>query len=292
LKLIASLFGSSRRHPILAGSLLLGACATTSQPGPDPIRAGQAYVAMGSSFAAGPGIAPAAEPSPARCGRSAANYAHLVAARLGLKLTDVSCSGATTAHLLGPWNELPPQLDALTAETRLVTVTIGGNDVGYIGSLGAASCRSFASPPPGTPGGKCPDPPQVSAGDWTRLEANLRRIVAEARRRAPAARLVFVDYLSVLPAAGSCAKVPLISAQADASRATAHRVAQITARVAAETGAEVLKATELSQGHDACSADSWVNGFPLPGGPSFIPYHPNARGMAAIADALERRLRR
>ncbi|GGC13951.1 hypothetical protein GCM10011494_35940 [Novosphingobium endophyticum] len=36
--------------------------------------------------------------------------------------------GATTAHILGPWNELPAQIDALTDDTALVTVTIGVAD--------------------------------------------------------------------------------------------------------------------------------------------------------------------
>ena len=78
-----------------------------------------------------------------RCGqaRSAANYPHLVAQRLGLDLVDVTYSGATTAHVL-----TDRQHDAAAAGRRtrrlgraLVTVTIGGNDVGYIPLLTAAA---------------------------------------------------------------------------------------------------------------------------------------------------------
>ena len=39
------------------------------------------------------------------------------------------------AHVLAPWNELPAQIDAVTPDTRLVTITIGGNDLNYIGNL-------------------------------------------------------------------------------------------------------------------------------------------------------------
>ena len=85
--------------------------------------------------------------------------------------------------------------------------------------------------------------------------------------------------MTVLPATGTCATVPLSAAEADATRVTARRLAMITSRVAARTGAEVLKASDLSRSHDACSAEPWVNGFPLPGGPSFVPYHPNASGV-------------
>lgn len=51
---------------------------------------------------------------------------------MGLNLVDVSCGGATTAHILGAWSELAPQIDAVTSDTKLVTVTIGGNDLNYV----------------------------------------------------------------------------------------------------------------------------------------------------------------
>lgn len=116
--------------------LLLGACATP-QSGAPP--AGARYVAMGSSFAAGPGIPTYVDSPPQPCTRSSNNYAHQLARRLKLDLVDVSCSGGVTADLLGPKGALPAQLDALTPGTRLVTVTIGGNDLGYLPQLVAAS---------------------------------------------------------------------------------------------------------------------------------------------------------
>lgn len=283
--------GSRWRAGLVVGvSALLAACTTSLHPQAGMVAPGARYVAMGSSFAAGPGVTSSADQPATRCARSTDNYAHLLARKLGLQLDDVSCSGATTAHILGPWDALPPQIDALTRDTRLVTITIGGNDVGYIGGLGSASCRSFAAPPSGTPGGRCPAPPQVLEADWAKLDTALRSIAAEVHRRAPAARLIFVDYVAVLPPVETCASVPLSRAEADTGRATARRLAALTASVAAETGSEVLKASDLSSAHTACSAEPWVNGFPLPSGPSFVPYHPNARGMAAIAEALGRQI--
>jgi lysophospholipase L1-like esterase len=255
------------------------------------VAAGDGYVAMGSSYAAGPGVPSSADNPPDRCARSTGNYAHLLANRLHLRLTDVSCSGAVTQNILQPWNELPAQLAALHPDTRLVTVTIGGNDVGYIAGLGGASCRRFASPPPGTPAGGCP--PTVSRPgeeEWTRLATSLRQIAAGVRERSPTARLIFVDYLSLLPPAGVCAAVPLSQEQADTGRAIARRLSALTARDAADAGAEILAASRLSAGHDPCGADPWTSGFPVPGGPGFVPYHPNAAGMAAVADALARRV--
>ena len=97
------------------------------------------YVALGSSMAAGPGITPRVPGSPRAAGRSARNYPHLVARTLGLDLVDVTYSGATTAHVLSEAQRgAPPQIDALDGTETLVTVTIGGNDAGYVPMLFAA----------------------------------------------------------------------------------------------------------------------------------------------------------
>lgn len=276
---------------LLFGCIMLIAACTTAKRHTASIVPGIHYVAMGSSFAAGPGVATSADQPSNRCMRSVGNYAHLLAGKLDLQLTDVSCSGATTAQLLNAWGNIPAQVDALTADTRLVTITIGGNDVAYIGNLGFASCRAVLAPSPETANRKCPAP-HISADAWTKLDTAMRAIVAEVRRRSPDARIIFVDYLSVLPEHGTCGATPLPPEQADASRATAQRLAALTARVVAETGIEIVKASVLSRSHSACSADPWIMGFTAQGRGGFSPYHPNARGMAAIADALAHRLGR
>ena len=73
-----------------------------------------AYVAMGSSFAAGPGLRPRVAGSPRLAGRSQVNYAHLVAAKLGLELVDVTFGGTTTADILAS------QVPVVTQDTTLV----------------------------------------------------------------------------------------------------------------------------------------------------------------------------
>src|ERR1700712_285245 len=98
------------------------------------LKPGDRYVALGSSFGAGPGILPRVEGAPRASGRSEKNYAHLLAAHLGLALDDVTFSGATAAEML----EAGGQVEAVTDTTRLVTVTCGGNDVGYIPGPAAA----------------------------------------------------------------------------------------------------------------------------------------------------------
>ena len=272
--------------------ILSGCTALTPRVAP-PMVAGSHYVAMGSSFAAGPGIMPSADTLPTRCTRSANNYAHQLSARLKLDLTDVSCRGAKTAHLFGAWNELPAQLDALRANTRLVTVTIGGNDIGYIGGLFAASCAG------NTDSDICKamaarreqgqvNPPEPDDAAWKNLEDQLNSIASEVRRRSPTARLVFVDYLTVLPANGSCILAPVDSVLASISRNKAKRLADITARSAAKSGAGLIRASRLSVGHDICAVTPWMTGFVA----SVAPCHPNIAGMTAVADELEREVRK
>src|ERR1700754_2652869 len=88
------------------------------------------YVALGDSYAAGPLIPN--QLSPLGCLKSDHNYAHLAAPSIGLTLRDPSCSGATTADMTQTQNvELgsnPPQFNSLDAETKDVSLTIGGND--------------------------------------------------------------------------------------------------------------------------------------------------------------------
>lgn len=263
-------------------ALLVSACAHAETA---PVSAGAKYVAMGSSFAAGPGITNSADVPANRCGRSADNYAQQIARRRNLTLTDVSCGGAMTANILGPWNELPAQMDAVDADTRLVTVTIGGNDVGYIGGLFGASCVAQRGDDNAR---SCPPISEPDDAAFAALEERMAQIPIEVRRRAPSARVVFVDYLSVLPPSGVCEATPLSAAHADLSRAIERRLRETTARAAARGGADVLRASELSAEHSACASAPWMNGFPAPEGGS--PYHPNLQGMTAVADALEQLL--
>lgn len=284
---------------LLTCALLAAAPAALAAP---PL-AGARYVAMGSSFASGAGIAPFEAGAPARCQRSTENYAHQLARVRKLTLVDVTCGGATTAHILGPWGELPPQIDALTPDTALVTLTIGGNDVGYIGGLVVSSCPRPAAP--GAPlqpvckmiaaaGSGSVKLPTASEEGWRKVEASLTAIVREIRRRAPRARIVLVDYLTVLPRDATCAQAPVPPDAAKAARAIAARLAQVTADVARRNGAELLPAAALSvSAHNACAAVPWMAGFIAPAGNgAFAPYHPNLAGMTAIARALDRMLAR
>jgi lysophospholipase L1-like esterase len=266
-------------------ALALGA-STSLVAKPAVPAPGDRYVAMGSSFAAGPGVGPNTPGTPARCGRGTLNYPNLLAKDLGLDLVDATCSGATTQHVLGPWNELAPQIDSVDAKARLVTITIGGNDIAFVGNIFAAACEQMVKPDP-----RCQKWREVSEDEWAGDEERMRRILRTVRERAPNARIVFVDYISVLPLARDCAALPITPERLEQSHAAAKRLARITARVARAEKAEVFKFSELSRDHAPCSAVPWSNGMAAPEGDG-IPIHPNRLGHVEAAKALGEFLRK
>ncbi|MFI9286200.1 ricin-type beta-trefoil lectin domain protein [Streptomyces werraensis] len=242
--------------------------------------AGTDYVALGSSFAAGPGVPPLQSSDGAdACARSANNYPSLVAHEIGADLTDVSCSGATTGHVLRDHQGArPPQIRAVTPDTRLVTVTIGGNDVNYLGSINAYSCQAS-----GDSGCPTVDRDTIER-TFPELPGRIADIVRAVHAVAPQARVYLVTYFTLLPDSGTCAVAPLTGEQATYERNIAARLAAATADAAAATGATLVDLAGASRGHDACSANAWVESYRPAQGRST--YHPNEAGMRAAADLV------
>ena len=244
------------------------------------------YAALGRSMAAGPGIKPRVPGSPRRAGRSTRNYAGLVAAALDIDLIDVTYSGATTAHILRDrQNGAPPQIEALDgrgAPTVLVTITIGGNDVGYVPLLMAASLPGVLRRVPAV---RALLDPSARDAALAGLGASMRAIGEAVRSRAPQATVCFVDYLTLLPPPGEPAG-PLSVEHIELGRHVADRLAAETAAAAAATGCVLVPAAAASRNHHAWSEEPWTvgAGLPWPGRPA--PMHPNAAGMRAVADLV------
>ena len=237
-------------------------------------------------MAAGPGIAPRVPGSPRAAGRSARNYPHLVAEAAGFDLVDVTYSGATTAHVLSESQRgAAPQVQALDGTETLVTVTIGGNDAGYVPMLFAAGLPTPVRRIP-LLGNRLRDllDPSARYVALTEVGSALVEVGREIRRRAPHATVLFVDYLTLLPPVGAAS--PLKEPDLALGRHMASTLAQLTADAAAATGCGLVRAAEASREHHAWSAQPWTTrfGFPIPGRPA--PLHPNADGMRVVADLV------
>ncbi len=205
------------------------------------------------------------------------NYAHLLADQLELDLTDVTYSGATAAGILdgtdGRASGEPPQIEAVTAETALVTITGGGNDVGYVGFL------SSASRPWPLRRVQPQDPDR-----FDRLSQTFDRLTQQVADRAPHARVFLVDYLTILPPAGHDTGL-LPAEMAERGREIAARLAAETRAAAERAGCGYIAVSEASASHHAWSQEPWTRRYriaPLGG----APYHPNAAGMTAVAELL------
>ncbi|WP_407564455.1 SGNH/GDSL hydrolase family protein [Streptomyces sp. 184] len=279
-----------------AAGLVVGATAAPAAAGGAETAAGEVYVALGDSMASGPLIP--LPTGPLACGRSTENYPHELADRLGVaELRDVTCSGAKTDHMTQPQSlsllgvdmgEAPPQFDALSADTTLVTLTIGGNDAGLVGI--AQDCMQL-----NPTADLCKDGFMEGGVDTVaqRIEAmgpKIGAVLDGIHARAPQARVLVTGYGDYIKPGGCWPLQPVLAADADWLQGSVNHMNRVIADRAAAHGAEYVDVFTPSRGHDACQSpgDKWVEGY-VPTAPA-APLHPNARGEEAYADIIHTQL--
>ncbi len=247
------------------------------------------YVALGDSYAAGPLI-----PNPLLplgCLKSSNNYAHLAAPGIGLSLRDATCSGATTEDMTSPQEvdpdgPNPPQFDSLDAETTVVSLTIGGNDIGFSDiALDCVTLNPFSTPCKNkyNSGGK-----DVIAERIAATAPKVDAVLDGIAERSPSAEVFVVNYAAIFPETGfGCwPQMPIGFGDVPYLRAKQKELNAMLATQAAANGATVVDWYKASIGHDACKGSStrWVEPV-VPGNPA-APIHPNKAGMVGAANAL------
>ncbi len=253
-----------------------------------PKRTAQ-YVALGSSFAAGFGLGPRLEGSPYPCQRSSNGYPQQLAKMLNLSLEDMTCSGATTTQVLrGGQYFGGPQIDAVSENTQLVTLTTGGNDVSYVGDLTSLAARSRRGVVDSLLRVRPKHLKPAQDRAFPKLHSELLATLREIRRRAPHARILVVTYPAILPPSGTCPKLGINATEAVVMRQVGDLLAEVTRTSAQEAAVSVIDMAKLSQGHDACSATPWVNGATPAQGAKF---HPTLAGASATAAEIRNALR-
>ena len=244
------------------------------------------YVNMGDSYSAGSGIVPPAPDAPPQCTQSALNWGHLIAARQGYHLKDVSCGGAQTKDYTTPqFPGVAPQLDALSPSTRLVTMTIGGNDNNVFSDT-ITRCGSAAATTAGK-GNPCERMYGTSFVDTINNSTypNLLKALAAVRAKAPKARVAISGYLQILPPTQGCYPImPVAVGDVPYLNGIEAALNDAVRRAASNTGVTFLDMSQLSAGHDACQpiGTRWVE--PVVGSTNVIAVHPNAAGEEAMAD--------
>lgn len=217
------------------------------------------YVALGDSFSSGVGTGSYTLSS--SCRRGVYAYPWLISQqRPNTSLTFVACSGATTADVMAN------QIGSVTGTTNIVTVTIGGNDIGFsdlivqctLGECSAALDSTRASLP-------------------TVLGPRLDTVYTSTKSRAaPGAKIVVLGYPRMFSSAG-CFGTFGISAT---ERAKANQLADALDQLSADraTAAQVTYQSALAPftGHAVCSTAPWLNGLNFFN--TVESYHPNRNG--------------
>ncbi len=268
------------------GLLALAACGQSPPGNPHPSQFAS-YAALGDSYSAGVALTPLSD---ATCLRSSSNYAGLLANKLTIpSLDDVTCGGAKSINLtqaqVTTRGTAPPQLDAVSKDTQLVTLGIGLNDYNLafavlyacvpINGKRSSACAGYLNASP------------TSMADTIKKMGDLvANDLKEIRAKAPHARIVLVGYPRLLPDGADCpAQVPVPTQAADRIRATLRAVNDTFIHVARTEKVDYIDMYDASKGHDVCSSDPWVNGqYNLPG--KAYPFHPFAAYHVAVADKL------
>ena len=180
-------------------------------------------------------------------------------------LVDVSCGGARTDAVLrsqvleSERRVLPPQIDAVSADTDLITVGLGANDGGFVVTTVFGCLAMAPSDPRGSP---CKD---AFAKKIPRLLDRIRTryvdVLEAIGHRAPNARILVVGYPRLLADSKGCPRrFPLAKGDVDYVREAFDRLIDTIEAAAAEAGVEYVDVAAASEGHDICSDEPWING--------------------------------
>jgi lysophospholipase L1-like esterase len=284
---------------LLAVVLLAGCKAARSTAGPTVVPRTQAaggrvsngtYAALGDSYTAAPLLAGQGS-SAAGCLRSADDYPALVAGALHPRsFTNVSCYGASTYDVTHPQETLNqanrPQLSAVSAVDSLVTVQVGGDDVGFTRILATCGTLSLTDPF----GSPCQDHYTDHGADQlaqaiARTAPKVTALLGDIRQRAPHARVLLVGYPDILPVSGNGCwpEVPITRGDVPYLRDTEVGLNAMLAAAAARAGVDYVDTYDATIGHDACQSSGvkWIEGL-IPTSLA-VPLHPNAAGEQAMA---------
>lgn len=244
---------------VLVAGIALGVPAASAAPA-EPIE----LDALGDSYASGYGVPPYDGP----CGRSATAPAARLDGRMRIDLDDfVACAGATTVSMMSDG-----QLDSLDEDTRLVTLSIGGNDVGWSQPVTACLVGDDA---------QCSSALDAASGRIaTVLPVLLDWVYAQVSARAPQAHVVVTGYPRLFsPEHGPYLRAS--PAEQEALNVAADLLDEVVAQRAAAHGFQFVDVTQRFHGHGVNAPDAWILGPDEPGA-----FHPDADGYAAYTGAV------
>jgi len=227
-----------------------------------PASAAVNYVALGDSYASGLG---AGNYSGGSCDRSSGAYPQLWAnANHPASFAFVACSGATTTDVINN------QISALSSATTLVSVTIGGNDVGFSNVmitcvLGSTSdCVNAVN--------------QAESEARSQLPGALSTLFGDIKARAPGARVVVIGYPEFYDLSRSSGCIGLSTTDRTALDGGADLLDSVIQAAAGQAGFAYAEVRSAFTGHEICDSSNWLHSVDwLKLGDS---YHPTASGQS------------
>jgi lysophospholipase L1-like esterase len=274
---------------------------TPPTPTPTPTISKLNWVALGDSYSSGEGNPPflAGSHNPGdECHRSLAAYSEVIAQSQPSRynLSFHACSGAVTADLYAPnetnEKESTPQLDWLNSKTDVVTLTIGGNDVGFPDVMSYCATRNSLMP-------TCQEKFQAQVDAEISLlgaindegDRTYRNIIYDISQRAPNAKIYILGYPRFFP------EIPPLNCPTGAGpdqfaysdmvwmNEEGKKLDNAIAAGAAASGATYVDTYDAMAGHTLCDKKPWINRA-VPSHRVYS-YHPTADGQKAFARILE-----
>ena len=228
------------------------------------------YVALGDSYSAGVGAGSSVSSS-GSCDRSVHAYSALWdTAHDPASYTSVACSGATAGSVISS------QLQALSSTTTLVSVTVGGNDVGFSSVMETCVLSSTST---------CVQAITAAEAEIaSQLPGELNSVLAGIRADAPIARVVVLDYPELYDLSRSAGCIGLSTTdRTDLDQAADDLDGQIQA--AADRYGDVFADVRTAfAGHEICDSGSWLHSVSILD--ISESYHPTASGQADAYDPV------
>lgn len=219
------------------------------------------YVALGDSYSAGNGAN--SKNLNSSCNRNTYAYPYLVSQqRPNTALTFVACAGATTSNILND------QVNSVTSDTKIVTMTIGGNDIGFTSLIIACTTLGCQS--------------QINSSNsqiTNQLPAKLDSTYASIRSHAPTAQVVILGYGRPF-AHRTCLSATGVSlSEEDQLNALTDNLNNVIRARAQAAGFTYADPNPAWTGHDVCASNPFTNGLTLLH--SADSYHPTRNGYAS-----------
>jgi lysophospholipase L1-like esterase len=248
--------------PRRLGAALLALAAFAALAAAGRAAAGDTYAALGDSYSSGVGTGSYTLDS--ACKRSVYAYPYLwTQQHAGTSLSFVACSGAKTSDLLAT------QIGAVTNATTLVTMTIGGNDIGFASLIYQCTLGDCSAALDST-----------RANLETTLGGRLDQVYNTVKSRAAfGAKIVVLGYPRAFSTASCFGTLGISSTERTKANALADALDGVIATHAATDGVTYKSAIVPWTGHAVCSSSPWLNGLNLLStGES---YHPNRAGHSS-----------